>query len=193
MKKKILLISFVIIFIFSLLGIYIYSNDNLRFKYEYEMYNKINFSNGKRIIVDIDVNNNIKYITGKEILNKLDSEDASIIYFGYPECPWCRSVISTLVDVTIENKINNFYYVDLNLIDNSTISKLKIKLDEYLDNNEEGIKTLYVPDVYFIKDGDIKFHHVANVSGYKDPFTKMTDEQVKELKNIYLEGINLIK
>ena len=174
-------------------SLYIYSNDNLRFKCEYEMYNKINFSNGKKIVVDIDVNNNIKYITGKEILNKLDSKEPSIIYFGYPECPWCRSVISALVDVVNENKINNFYYADLNSIDSSTINKIKIRLDEYLDNNEEGIKTLYVPDVYFIKDGDIKFHHVANVSGYKDPFTKMNDEKVNELKNIYLEGINLIK
>ena len=92
-----------------------------------------------------------------------------------------------------ENKISNFYYVDVHKIDEDTIKKIKIRLDEYLDNNEEGIKTLYVPDVYFIKDGDIKFHHIANVSGYEDPFTKMTDEQVKELKSIYLEGINLIK
>ena len=176
-----------------LFGIYIYSRDNLRFKFEYEMYNFFSFSNGKKIITEIDMDNNIKYITGKDILNKLDSEEATIIYFGYPYCPWCRSVISTLVDVVKENKISNFYYVDVHKIDDDTIKKIKIRLDEYLDNNEEGIKTLYVPDVYFIKDGDIKFHHIANVSGYKDPFTKMTDEQVKELKSIYLEGINLIK
>lgn len=193
MKKKVLIISLIIFGILMLFGFYIYQNDNLRFKYEYEMYNYVSFSNGKKISVDIDRNNNIKYITGKDILNKLDNEEPTIIYFGYPYCPWCRSVISTLVDIVIENKISNFYYVDVNSVDSSTISKLKIKLDDYLDYNEEGVKTLYVPDIYFIKDGDIKFHHVSNVEGYKDPFREMTDNQVKDLENIYQEGIDLIK
>lgn len=193
MKKKVLIISLIIFGILMLFGIYIYSNDNLRFKYEYEMYNYVSFSNGKKISVDIDRNNKIKYITGKEILNKLDNEEPTIIYFGYPYCPWCRSVISNLVDIVTENKISNFYYVDVNNVDAGTISKIKIRLDKYLDYNDEGVKTLYVPDVYFIENGDIKFHHVSNIESYKDPFTKMTDERIKELKSIYQSGIDLIK
>lgn len=193
MKKIIIIIASSLILIFISFFMFIYFNDNLRFKYEYEILNLFKYENGKKIKVNIDKDNNIKYIYGKEVLNKLESKEGTIIYFGYSDCPWCRSIISTLTDVVIENKIDNFYYVNVKKIDNFTISQIKIKLDDYLKINDEGIKTLYVPDVYFIKDGDIKYHYASNVDSVKNPYKKMNKEQKNELKNVYQNGINMIK
>jgi len=130
---------------------------------------------------------------GKELLNKLESKESTVIYFGYSDCPWCRSIISTLTDVVIENNIDNFYYVNVKKIDKSTVNKIKIKLNDYLEENDNGIKTLYVPDVYFIKDGDIKYHYLSNIDSVKNPYKKMNEEQIKELKDIYQNGIDMIK
>lgn len=193
MKKIIIIIASSLILIFISFFMFIYFNDNLRFKYEYEILNLFKYDNGKKIKVNIDKDNNIKYIYGKEVLNKLESKEETIIYFGYSDCPWCRSIISTLTDVVIENKIDNFYYVNVKKIDNFTISQIKIKLDDYLKINDEGIKTLYVPDVYFIKDGDIKYHYISNVDSVKNPYKKMNKEQINELKNVYQNGINMFK
>ena len=67
--------------------------------------------------------------------------------------------------------------------------KLYILVIEF-DN--DGNKRLYVPDVYFIKDGKIVYHHLGSVDSYKDAFKGMNNKQLKELKNIYQEGIDLI-
>lgn len=192
-KKTILFILLPLLLIFLLLVIYIYFNDNYKFKFEYEIYNYFKFSNGKKLIVEIPSDNNIKYLNGKDILDKLKNKDATIIYFGYSYCPWCRSIINPLVEIVNENKIDNFYYVNVKKMDSSVINELKNTLDNYLKYDEEGIKKLYLPDVYFVKDGDIKYHYISNIESYLDPFVKMSDEEKKELKEIYQKGINLIK
>ena len=193
MKKIIIIIVSILILIFISFFMFIYFNDNLRFKYEYEILNLFKYENGKKIKVNINKDNNIKYIYGKELLNKLESKESTIIYFGYSDCPWCRSIISTLTDVVIENNIDNFYYVNVKKIDKSTVNKIKIRLNDYLEENDNGIKTLYVPDVYFIKDGDIKYHYLSNIDSVKNPYKKMNEEQIKELKDVYQNGIDMIK
>ena len=188
MKKKFFL-SFIIIVLFLLFGfIYIYSNDNLKFKFEYELYNNISYDNGKKIKAKIPFDNNVTYVKEKDLESVLTSGDR-VIYFGYTTCPWCRNIVSPLVEVINDNNLDKLYYVDVHSVNAKSVYDI---LDEYLEFDNDGNKRLYVPDVYFIKDGRIVYHHLGSLDSYKDAFNGMNNKQLNELKSIYQEGIDLI-
>lgn len=89
------------------------NNDAIKFKEEYEKYNgvkvsdKLSYSN-----LDIDEDNPIKYSNYDEIIDIIENK-TGIIYLGFPECPWCRSVLPVLFDVLDENDIETVYYLNI--------------------------------------------------------------------------------
>lgn len=188
MKKKIFFITAIITVILILSGFYIYSKDPYRFKLEYEVYNNIKFSNGKIIKTSIPFDNKVKYVDIKEIKEIL-TKKTGVVYFGYPTCQWCRNIVPVLVDTVNNSKLDTLYYVN---VEEVNTKEIKTILDPFLKFNSEGEKQLYVPDVYFIKDGKILDHHIGVVDDYKDAFLGMNKEQKQKLSEIYQAGINKI-
>lgn len=192
MKKKIIVIS-ILVCILIVIGIILYSNDEIRFKYSYEYLNKVEYTNGKKIKVFIPWDNRIKYLNEKKLLDFLDN-GTGVLYFGYNSCPWCRNIVPILIDASKKNKIDTIYYVDTHKLKNSSIKdSLFQKLDSYLEKDSEGKNVLAVPCVYFLKDGNIVKNHLGTIESYHDPYTPMTDSQKEELYNIYDSYIKEIK
>lgn len=162
-------------------------NEVSKFKEEYEVLNDSGIS------VDIDLNAKISYLEEDEIVDFLNNE-TGIIYFGFPTCPWCRNILPILIDVTMDND-KVLYYCnpsDMRSSENDTYNKIKEILNDYLEVNSQGEKTLYVPDVYFIKNGKIISHHLGTVTSQVDPYISLTTEEKQELYNIYEELLNKI-
>ena len=192
MKKKIFIIG-IISLIIILVGVICYNNDSIRFKISYEYINLVEYNNGKTIKVDIPLNNKIKYLENKEIIEFLEN-GTGIVYFGYNTCPWCRNIIEPLIEVANEEKINTIYYVNSKENLSNIKKDLYEILDKYLRTDPDTLKKrLAVPDVYFIKDGKIMFHHIGSVDSYSNPYKEMNGKQKKELKEIYRNGIEAIK
>ena len=192
-------------------------SDALKFKNEYEKYNNvINENNQKKYpSVSIDKNNPIKYSNVDEIVDVIENK-TGIIYFGYPECPWCRNAVPVLLNAAISSGVGQIYYLntkdirnEMQINDDGKIEEVKAGkdgydklleamdsiLEEYMlldqDGNEvsTGTKRLYVPLVVFVKDGEIVGHHLDVVESLEDPYTNLTGEQTEELYNIYLDNI----
>ena len=129
----------------------------------------------------------------KELVYVLEKGTA-VVYFGYTSCPWCRNAVPILIDSIKDNDIDTLYYVDIH---NVSFGKYKDKimkmLDPYLKENDEGEKTITVPDVYVIKEGVIVSHHRGTVDSFKNPYNGMSNKQKKELKKIYDDMIGEIK
>lgn len=164
------------------------------FKEEYESYNDVKNDNGQTIEVSIPEKNTIKNVNEDEILSILE-EKTGIVYFGFPTCPWCRNIIGVLTELANEKNITIYYFNPQNIRNesNGTYQKLVKKLDSYLDKDENGNKVLYVPDVYFVKDGKIIGHHLGSLDEQTNPYESLTKEQEFELKEIYLNYINKLK
>lgn len=162
-----------------------------KFKNEYE---KLNPSEGKMgITVNIDDDSNINYLTMEESINFLKN-DTGIIYFGYPSCPWCRNIVPVLLDVSKENNmVVNYVDVSIQEGNDDFYNQLLILLDEYLMADNSGNKALYVPDVYFVKNGEIKNHHLGSISTQTNPYIPLQEDQMNELKTIYNGFIDQIK
>ena len=187
--KKFFLISGIIFIVLLVLSLYVFSKDNIKFKFSYEMVNTTEYSNGKRIKVNIPFDNRVKYLNTSEIVD-LIKNGTGVLYLGYNTCPWCRNAVPVLIDAVIDNDINYLYYGDIHQIDTTEIDELLV---DYYREDDEGNKRLSVPDVYFIKDGEIIGHHIGTVESYRNPFNGMSDSEKEELKNIYSEFIKEIK
>ena len=82
MNKKIRYILFgVLLILLLLISVYFIfikkENDNIKFSKEYNSVTKENI---------------FVYKTKEEILNILE-HGTGIVYFGYPECPWCMAYV----------------------------------------------------------------------------------------------------
>ena len=163
--------------------------DAKKFKQDYEALNN------NSVIMNIDENNPIKYVDFDDVIDILTT-GTGVIYFGFPGCPWCRNIIPVLFDVANLNNIDTVYYFNPSNIrtnGDEDYKKLVNILDDYLIENSDGEKTLYVPDVYFVRDGEIVGHHLSTVDSQTDPYKPLTDEQTKELENIYQGLFDKIK
>lgn len=210
MKKKIIIISVVIIIILVVLGLCFLLNketDNIKFKNEYESLN-----NQKGYLdIEIPKDNNVKYASFDELMDFLEN-GTGIVYFGFPECPWCRNALPVLLEAAKENEIKNVYYYnakpirdekelkDGKIVTNKKgtkeyyklIDKLKDNLGAYEGLNDESIKRLYFPTAVFVMGGKIVGVHIGTVDSQEDPSKALTKKQRQELLDIYNENINKI-
>lgn len=220
MKKNIVIISsiIVVIAVMSLVLVFMqtdepnlnYTEDEIKFKTDYESLNGQELAQDYVLkTIDIESDNNVKYIYDKDIIDKL-TNGTNVIYFGWEDCNWCRSIVPTLVKVLKENEIDTLYYYnfkDLRTSYENNTDKEKVKIYENILNivgeditstfNEEsnrgGEKKILAPTVIFIKDGNYVGLHVKSVDSHLNSTDELTEEQLKELKKIYKNNISKLK
>lgn len=223
-KDKMVGIAIVVLMILTLgiLGTYFQLNkrdvkiektDAVKFKEEYEEYNgKENDNKKKYQTLNISKKNVIEYADYQKVFDILDNETA-IIYFGFPTCPWCRTLVPALLEAAEESGIEKIYYLnnkdsrDIKKLDKKKIItekegtedyyKLVSKLDKFLGEYEElkdkKIKRLYFPTVVFVKDGKVTDIHIGTLDSHEDGFKELTDKEKKELtKTLTDKMANLI-
>lgn len=208
--KKILLIS-----IICVMGLMISScgnnnEDALKFKEEYEAVNGETTSSGKTIrTLDIAEKNPMVYKSAGDIVKSMNNKESFVVYFGFAKCPWCRSVINTLIETANELKIKKVYYVDVYDIrdvrevgsDGTVTTKTEgsedyMKLVEMLDNVLEdysltnkagetvsaGEKRIYAPNVVVVKKGEAVAMSTGISDKETDPYMDLTDEILNDTK-----------
>lgn len=155
-------------------------------------------NNGKRFSeeyssININENNPMVYKTDKEIIEILKT-GTGIIYFGFPECPWCQAAIPVLLESAKELNVEEIYYFNPKEIrenDTDTYKEIVKLLGDNLTADENGNKRLYVPDVYFVSSGKSIGHNFKTVITQTDPKANpLTDVQKTELKQTYKELIS---
>ena len=218
-QKILVLIIVLIVIIAGVFGVYAYKHkdeksckteetDAIKFKREYEEYNDKNYDNGKPYFnISLSNKNLFKYITEENAVKFLN-EGTGVIYFGFPQCPWCRSLVPYLEEISENYGIDQIYYLNIKdirdtykiedkkaVIDikgtDSYYELLKV-LDNYLTDYsitdekgkkyETGVKRLYAPTTVVVKNGKIVGFNEGTVDS-QAKFVALTDEEIKELKD----------
>lgn len=183
--------------------------DAERFKEEYESINNTTRKKDNKTIraLEIPAENPMVYKTAEEISQKMDDKETFIVYFGFRDCPWCRSVIEELIKAGNDNSVGKIYYVDVKDIrdvkeideeGNITTSKegsdgykeLLEKMGNVLEdytlqkNEEETVsaeeKRIYAPNVVAVANGEAIKLTSGESESLKDPYQKLTKEMRKE-------------
>lgn len=184
-------------------------SDAARFKEEYESLNGKENSSGRDYVnISVPEDNPMVYADVDKILEVIESE--GIIYFGFNECPWCRNALPVLIEAAKEKEISEIYYFDIKdirdelvLNEDGEIETVKEKSEDYqkiyealYDSlnvydglNDESIKRLYAPTVFFIKNGKVVLMHESTVESQTDSSVPLSETQRQELKDIYIKGM----
>ena len=112
--KKVLSILLIISITILITGCVDKKTDAYKFKEEYErINNKDNGHSNKYREISIPDDNPFIYATDTEIVKKIENKESFIVYFGFPTCPWCRSVLEELIKAAKDKEINQIYYVNV--------------------------------------------------------------------------------
>jgi len=222
MKKKLILVIGIILLVISIaLGIHFYkyrTSDAYKFKKAYEeINNKVLFNNIKYQELNIPKNNKVKYSSLKETIEVLEN-GTGLIYFGFPNCPWCRGMLPVLLDVVHCSCLENVLYVDMTdmrdvfeVIDGKIVKKQEAseeyyKLLEIMDEilseytiekdgqiYEVGEKRIYVPLVVGVKNGEIvgAFETIELEEG-QTAFDTLSEKQENEYRTNFEQIIEEI-
>ena len=210
--KKVLIIILTIVLCLSTTAC-IKKSDAEKFKKEYESLNGKKTSTGNNYrTVSIPKENPFVYQTAEELSERIDNKETFVVYFGFAECPWCRSMIEQLIKSAADNDIETIYYVDVQDIRdefelskaegpvqtstgtegyNKLLDQLQDVLEDYyiLNSNEEKVNTkekrIYAPNVVAVVNGKAEKLVEGLSAKLDDPYGELTDEMLKESYNSF--------
>ena len=208
MKSKLLFLSTIIVSLLLLTACTDKNSDAYKFKQEYESLNGTTNSYGKQIReIAIEEENPVIYKIADEIVEMIKNNETFVVYFGFASCPWCRSVLPTLLSVSEDLGLKTLYYVDVTGIRDTLelnekkelVTKTKgtdayYKLLELLDNvldnysmkDDSGKdidtheKRIYAPNVVGIINGKAEKMTTGISSLQNDAYMDLTEEMVNE-------------
>lgn len=136
--------------------------------------------------------NPFKYASIDEVL-EIFKNGSGIVFFSNSDDELCVEVASLLLESLNDENIKDVYYYNPQVIrDNNTddYNELLDILEDYLSLDDNQEVYLFLPDVYFIKNGGIIGHNndLAVMDGSIDEI--LTTKRKKQLMNKYLELIN---
>ena len=135
----------------------------------------------------------------KEVAEKMDKGETFAVYFGFSKCPWCVEAVPILNDVAKEYKANVLYVNTRkneewkSNIDIDDYDLFVEKFGDYVPLDENDIKHLYTPHVFFIKGGEVVSEHAYTVDGHDAHERKLTEEEIDEVKAYYRDGFESMK
>lgn len=147
-------------------------------------------SDAKKFSLDyteVGEDNIFVYRTDEEIIKILEG-GTGIVFFGFPECPWCQAYAPMLNEVAKESGIEEIYYYnikDIRKANTENYQKIVSILKDYLPKDKEGNERVTVPDVTIIKEGKILSHdnETSVIDGEITPSEYWTEEKKNDLKN----------
>ena len=158
--------------------------DSIKFKEEYEALNGMKDANDLQIrSILIDEDNPLIYANALDIISMIENKETFIVYFGFSNCPWCRSVAPSLIQSAKENNVAKIYYVD--------VSSIRDKYE--LDENNKAVRTVEGSEEYYklLELLEPVLDDYAPLT-YKTSKNKTKSVKIKE-KRIYAPNVIAVK
>lgn len=172
--------------------------DTLAFKTEYEALN------AEKLAITIPETMKIHTLDFSGVKSLLEEGDG-ILYFGFPSCPWCRTLLPQLFTTMEKHQLSELFVFnpkeirDQKSLDENgnllvtiptseeyqyLLDRLDSLLPAYEGLNDPALKRLYVPLVVVIKEGKILTHHFNTLEDQEDPNLPLTSEQESRLQEL---------
>ena len=173
------------------------TSDAVEFKTAYEKVNGTEASAEEKYLeINVSEDNPIKYVTLKELVDVLDSDETAYVYISSPTCPYCRATVETLFEVAKALDIKKIYYYE-----NSKERKVEENESQLMEElaskgvvtkEDDGKMRCGTPLVLKIKNGEI----VSTTRGVtyslnegQSKNDELTEEQKKSVYDRYYEAL----
>lgn len=134
----------------------------------------------------------------REAAEQMEKGKTFVIYFGFAKCPWCIDAVPVLNEEAkkagmkvayADTRRDPSWQSNLDLEDYDLLVEI---LGDYFEYDDNGIKHLYTPHVFFIKDGKVVSEHSGTVEGHVAYEREMTPQELEELREAYRKGFELL-
>ena len=129
-----------------------------------------------------------------EVIEEIFTDGDGAVLFSFPTCPWCQEVTSIINEAAEAVGIEVNYYdpKDSRESEDYIYEFIMSKVSDNL-TDVDGEKRLLVPHMFYFKDGEIVYDQFGTFEGHNPNESYLTEDQKKELLDIYTEGFQLIK
>ena len=137
-------------------------------------------------------------MTAADIKAEMDKGSSFAVYCGYNHCPWCNSVVNELNDVLLERgevlgyldtRKNPAWQSNMDIDNYDTFVEM---FGDVLPVDNDGKKHLYVPHVFFVKDGKLVADYPGTVPSQASPSDPLTEEQLEEYRTAINTNLDAI-
>ncbi len=171
-------------------------------------------SSGENTYMELDIPDDHRFVTAsEEQVRDLLTDGDGAIFFGFPECPWCRNAVPVMNEAAEAVNLDEIYYVNVHEMrdekarnDNGEIvtdkegtefyyyllEKLGDQAPEYKALEDPNERRISVPLVAIVVDGKVVTTHLGTVESQEDPYIPLTAEQHDELLDIYKKSFSRI-
>ena len=145
-------------------------------------------------------------VTVQDIHKLIEEKCTFALFISFADCPWCNAVIKYFAEVCAEQHHAFGHDILVASMDTRKNPAWQSNLDiddydlfvedfyDYLEYDSDNIKHLYVPHVFFIKDGAVVYEHQGAIPAMgSDPNMVLSEAQEEELRNIYREGFKALQ
>lgn len=156
--------------------------------------------------------NPVRFVNFDEIIHVLDS-GTGVIYLGFPNCPWCRAMVSTLINVAMDFGAEIMYrniFEDRNILELEDgeivesraghpgyyllLERLGDFAPAYTGLEDETIRRVFVPAVIFVRDGQI-LYYFEGLSTFRERaqeeavggWQNKTEAELEELRALFTD------
>ena len=136
-------------------------------------------------------------VTFEEALDTIEN-GTGVIYFGYTGCPWCQRAVPVLNEAAKAHAVK-ILYLDCSSVGSEenaeNFEKLVDLCSEWLEKDEKGEPTFYIPYVVGVRKGKIVGAHDATVESFRivDENSNLNEEQHEELLGYYNEILEKLR
>ena len=127
-------------------------------------------------------------LTVDELDELIKNKETFVAFFSFEACPYCNRLIPYLNDAALDAGVRVGYINTRanpewqNNMDIDGYDTVVEHFGSYFSKDEDGTPHLYVPDVYFIKNGKVVARHDGVTPGADDPSIELTSEQEKQIR-----------
>ena len=137
-------------------------------------------------------------VTVEQIAQEMAAGKSFAVYAGYADCPWCNVMLNTLNDAAVERgevvgyldtRKDPSWQSNLDLEGYDTFVEL---FGSALDADDSGTPHLYVPHVFYVKDGSLVWDKAGTAPGQVSPSDALTEDQKRQMADGFAEGFDKI-
>lgn len=136
-------------------------------------------------------------ITFDEAIGLFENGGSGLLYFGFPDCPWCQEVVPILAKQAKEAGVEVLYIRTRDddkerIYTDAQKEAITPYLSAYMSDNEQGELTLYVPLIVSVSEGKAVKGHVGTVDGHDAHAGEMSEEQKAQAQEEILEVVESV-
>lgn len=137
-------------------------------------------------------------MTFQEAINLFKNGGNGLLYFGFPDCPWCKEVVP-LLQAEAKKQGVPVHYIRTRDDDRQLLYTEKQReeiapyLKEFVTRGDDGKLKLYVPLVVTVRNGEMVDGHQSTVDGHNAKERPMTTQEKEQVEEIMAKLVNEAK